>query len=169
MLAHLKRSTQLFMDETHAPVLDPGAGKTKTRYLWPLTRGDRGWGGEDPPAVVFTYVPGRSGTYAMNILQGFEGILRVDGYAGYDAFAEPRRVVGHLRRWLTARHIHGANCMASTKRMALRLLPKACAPSPIFNRPSLQDGGQHSRSYAQRASCHAPSAICPGDPTSALG
>lgn len=94
MLAHLKQSTRLFMDETRAPVLDPGAGKTKTGYLWALTRDDRGWGGGDPPAVVFTYAPGRSGTYAMNILRGFEGILQIDGYAGYDALAETRRVGG---------------------------------------------------------------------------
>jgi len=38
MLVHLKRSTRLFMDETRAPVLDPGAGKTKTGYLWALAR-----------------------------------------------------------------------------------------------------------------------------------
>lgn len=31
---HLKSSTKLFMDETTAPVLDPGRGKTKTGYLW---------------------------------------------------------------------------------------------------------------------------------------
>lgn len=94
MLVHLKRSTRLFMDETRAPVLDPGAGKTKTGYLWALTRDDRGWGGGDPPAVVFTYAPGRSGSHAMDILRGFDGILQVDGYAGYDALAEPRRVGG---------------------------------------------------------------------------
>ena len=94
MLTHLKRSGRLFMDETRAPVLDPGAGKTKTGYLWALTRDDRGWGGDDPPAVVFTYAPGRHGSHAMDILRGFEGILQVDGYTGYDALAEPRRVGG---------------------------------------------------------------------------
>jgi transposase len=94
MLAHLKRSNRLFMDETRAPVLDPGAGKTKTSYLWALTRDDRGWGGEDPPAVVFTYAPGRHGSHAMGILRDFEGVLQVDGYTGYDALAEPRRVGG---------------------------------------------------------------------------
>ena len=91
MLTHLKRSGRLFMDETRAPVLDPGAGKTKTGYLWALTRDDRGWGGEDPPAVVFTYAPGRHGSHAMDILHGFEGILQVDGYTAYDALAEPGR------------------------------------------------------------------------------
>jgi transposase len=94
MLTHLKRSGRLLMDETRAPVLDPGAGKTKTGYLWALTRDDRGWGGEDPPAVVFTYAPGRHGSQAMDILRGFEGILQVDGYTGYDALAEPRRAGG---------------------------------------------------------------------------
>jgi hypothetical protein len=53
MLAHIKTAPRLFMDETRAPVLDSGAGKTKTGYLWALTRDDRGWGGNDPPAVVF--------------------------------------------------------------------------------------------------------------------
>ena len=95
MLVHLKRTVRLFMDETRPPVLDPGAGKTKTGYLWALTRDDRGWnGGEDPPAVVFTYAPGRSGSHAMDILRGFDGILQVDGYAGYNALAELRRVGG---------------------------------------------------------------------------
>ncbi len=94
MLVHLKRSSRLFMDETRAPVLDPGAGKTKTGYLWALTRDDRGWSGEYPPAVVFTYAPGRHGSLAMDILRGFEGILQVDGYTRYDALAQPRRVGG---------------------------------------------------------------------------
>lgn len=55
---HLKGSGKLFMDETTAPVLDPGRGRTKTGYLWALARDDRGWSGDDPPGVVFTYAPG---------------------------------------------------------------------------------------------------------------
>lgn len=58
---HLKRSTKLFMDETTAPVLDPGKGRTKTGYLWALARDDRSWGGDDPPGVVYFYAPGRHG------------------------------------------------------------------------------------------------------------
>ena len=30
----------------------------------------------------------------MDSLKGFEGILQVDGYTGYDALAEPRRIGG---------------------------------------------------------------------------
>ncbi len=35
LLQNLKTSTKLYMDETRAPVLDPGRHKTKTGYFWP--------------------------------------------------------------------------------------------------------------------------------------
>ena len=41
MAERLKQSTKLFLDETTAPVLDPGRGRTKTGYLWALARDDR--------------------------------------------------------------------------------------------------------------------------------
>ena len=44
---HLKRSSKLFMDETGAPLLDPGSGKTKTGWLWTLARDDCARGGRD--------------------------------------------------------------------------------------------------------------------------
>jgi len=94
MLDHIKTSPSLFMDETRAPVLDPGAGKTKTGYLWALTRDDRGWGGKDPPAVVFTYGNSREGRHAMKILHDFDGTLQVDGYTGYDALTRAKRTGG---------------------------------------------------------------------------
>ena len=90
LLAHLKTSSKLFMDETPAPVLDPGRGKVKKGYFWALARDDRGWNGPEPPGVAFTYAPGRSGTYASEILQGFEGVLQVDGYAGYNRVLDLR-------------------------------------------------------------------------------
>ncbi len=40
--------------------------------------------------MAFTYAPGRSGEYASEILQGFEGILQVDGYAGYNRVLDLR-------------------------------------------------------------------------------
>jgi transposase len=84
LITDLKRSSKLFMDETRAPVLDPGRKKTKTGYFWALARDDRPWNGDDPPGVAFTYAPGRSGQYAEDIIKGFSGILQVDGYAGYN-------------------------------------------------------------------------------------
>jgi transposase len=91
---HLKGSGKLFMDETTAPVLDPGRGRTKTGYLWALARDDRGWGGDDPPGVVFTYAPDRAGQNAEQILQGFDGILQLDGYTGYNRLTRPSRKGG---------------------------------------------------------------------------
>jgi transposase len=90
LLAHLKTSSKLFMDETPAPVLDPGRGKVKKGYFWALARDDRAWNGPEPPGVAFTYAPGRSGKYATEILQGFGGILQVDGYAGYNRVLDLR-------------------------------------------------------------------------------
>lgn len=84
LIADLKKSAKLFMDETRAPVLDPGRKKTKTGYFWALARDDRPWNGDDPPGVAFTYAPGRSGQYADQILEDFSGILQVDGYAKYN-------------------------------------------------------------------------------------
>ncbi len=90
----LKHSSKLFMDETTAPVLDPGRGRTKTGYLWTMLRDDRPWGGGDPPGVVFTYAPGRGGAHAERMLEGFEGVLQVDGYGGYNRLADDRRERG---------------------------------------------------------------------------
>jgi hypothetical protein len=104
LLANLKRSSKLFMDETTAPVLDPGRRKTKTGYFWALARDDRPWGGDDPPGVAFTYAPGRSGQYAEDILDGFSGTLQVDGYAGYNRLLKrPARDVELAYCWAHAR------------------------------------------------------------------
>ena len=91
---HLKMSSKLFMDETRAPVLDPGRGRTKTGWLWALARDDRAWGGPDPPGVVYFYAPGRGGEHGEKFLAGFDGILQVDGYAGYNRLTGPGRKGG---------------------------------------------------------------------------
>jgi transposase len=91
---HLKRSGKLFMDETTAPVLEPGRGTTKTGYLWALARDDRPWGGEDPPGVVYFYAPDRAGENAETFLTGFDGILQIDGYTGYNRLTKPSRKGG---------------------------------------------------------------------------
>ena len=70
MRAELLSSTKLFVDETTAPVLDPGRGRAKRGYFWVLARDDRPWRGGAPPAVVYSYAPGRSGDHAAALLQG---------------------------------------------------------------------------------------------------
>jgi hypothetical protein len=94
MREELLSSTKLFVDETTAPVLDPGRGRTKTGYFWALARDDRPWQGGAPPAVVYSYAPGRRGDYAVALLKGYTGVLQTDGYAGYRALADPKRAGG---------------------------------------------------------------------------
>ena len=97
MRQELLRSTKLFVDETRAPVLDPGRGRTKTGYFWVLARDDRPWRGGAPPAVVYSYAPGRGGEHAIALLRGHTGVLQTDAYAAYGKLADPKRVGGPVR------------------------------------------------------------------------
>ena len=110
---HLKRSDKLFMDETTAPVLDPGRGKTKTGYLWALARDDRPWGGEDPPGVVYFYAPSRAGENAETFLTGFDGILQIDGYQGYNRLTKLTRKGGAPGQRLSARQTRSVPLVAA--------------------------------------------------------
>jgi transposase len=85
-------SPRLFVDETRAPVLDPGRGRTKTGYFWSMARDDSAWrGGTGPPAVVYTYAPGRGAEHAIGLLGGYRGIVQCDGYAAYKQVAHRGR------------------------------------------------------------------------------
>ena len=81
------RSGKIAMDETTAPVLDPGRGQTKKGYFWAIARDDRPWSGNDPPAVAYTYAPGRGAVHALKLLDGYRGVVQCDGYAAYKAIA----------------------------------------------------------------------------------
>jgi transposase len=81
-------SARIFADETVVPVLDPGRGRTKQGYFWAIARDDRPWGGNDAPAVVYSYAPGRGHIHATTLLGGFRGILQCDGYAAYKKLAD---------------------------------------------------------------------------------
>jgi len=116
----LAGSTRLYVDETTAPVLDPGRGKTKTGYLWAVLRDDRGWNGPAPPGVVFHYRPGRKGEYAAEILDGFNGTIQVDAYGGYSHLATPKRTSGDPLRL--------AFCWAHGRRKLIAAKPKKGSP-----------------------------------------
>jgi transposase len=116
LLRTLKSSPKLFADETRCPVLDPGRGKTKTGYLWAIARDDRAWGGTEPPAVAYRYAPGRGKEHALALLEGFCGVLQVDGYAAYNELTRAGRADGavtlafcwgHLRRRFYEIHVGG--------------------------------------------------------------
>jgi transposase len=104
ILERLRRSERLFADETTAPVLDPGRGRTKTGQLWAYACDDRPWGGDTPPMVAYVYAADRKGERAEAHLGDFAGILQVDGYGGYTALAKRRQQIvlafcwAHVRR-----------------------------------------------------------------------
>src|ERR1700716_279810 len=99
-------SGKIAVDETVAPVLDPGRGHTKKGYFWAIARDDRPWGGTDPPAVAYSYAPGRGAVHALKLLDHYRGVVQCDGYAAYKtiAAAAPGEAVtlafcwAHLRR-----------------------------------------------------------------------
>ncbi len=100
---HALGAGKLHVDDTPAPVLEPGRGKTKTGRLWVYVRDDRPSGGTTPPAVWFRYSPDRKGAHPAEHLKHFAGILQADGYAGFDQLYEKGRILeaacwAHVRR-----------------------------------------------------------------------
>ena len=87
LLQRLKGSGKLFADETRAPVLDPGRGRTKLGQLWAYARDDRPWNGPEPPGVAFVYAGDRATSSPAQHLAGYRGILQTDGYGAYKALA----------------------------------------------------------------------------------
>ncbi|MBU6299453.1 MAG: IS66 family transposase [Alphaproteobacteria bacterium] len=100
--ADLLASAKLAVDETPVPVLDPGRGKTKTGWFWVMARDDRPWAGPDPPAVFYSYAPGRGGEHLKDLLGDYRGIVQCDGYAPYKKLPADRITIAfcwsHLRR-----------------------------------------------------------------------
>ncbi len=113
-------STRLYLDETTAPVLDPGRGKTKTGYLWAVLRDDRGWNGSASSGVVFHYRLGRKGEYAAEILDGFNGTIQVDAYGGYSHLATSDRNGGDPLKL--------AFCWSHGRRKLIKATPKSGSP-----------------------------------------
>lgn len=96
-------SNHLFADDTPVPVLDPGRGRTKTGRLWVYARDQRGWGGAEPPAALYIYAPDRKAQRPVSHMAGYQGVLHVDGYAGFEQLTAQGKIVlaacwAHARR-----------------------------------------------------------------------
>lgn len=103
LAAHVFAATEIFADDTPIPVLEPGRGRTKMGRLCVYAREQRGWDGPDPPAAVYFYSPDRKGERPASHLQGFRGVLQVDGYAGFERLTVGGNVIlaacwAHARR-----------------------------------------------------------------------
>ena len=112
-------SLKIAVDETVAPVLDPGRGRTKKGYFWAIARDDRPWGGTDPPAVAYTYAPGRGAVHALKLLETYRGIVQCDGYAAYKTIAD----AAHLGEAITL-----AFCWAHLRRKFFDIAKGGSAP-----------------------------------------
>jgi transposase len=90
VVARVLSAPKLFADDTTLPVLDPGRGRTKTGRLWCYAVDDRPWCGPSHPAVAYIYAEDRKAIRPTAHLAGFDGVLQVDGYAGFKRLAGER-------------------------------------------------------------------------------
>jgi hypothetical protein len=70
--------------------------RTRIARLWCYAVDDMPWQGPVPPAVVYRYAEDRRGRHVKEHLDGFLGVLQVDGYSGYDSLAKPTRPGGAI-------------------------------------------------------------------------
>jgi len=98
MRAHLRGADRIFVDETRAPVLEPGRRRTKSGYFWAVVSDDRGHGGAGPPIVLFQYASGRGKEHPLRFLNGYQGrYLQCDAYQSYEALTRVERDRGPWR------------------------------------------------------------------------
>ncbi|MCL6634088.1 MAG: IS66 family transposase [Alicyclobacillus herbarius] len=86
----------LHADETTVQVLHKAGRAAETKsYMW-LYRSGR----DGPSIVLYDYQPTRSAEHPRQFLEGFQGYLHVDGYAGYHDIPDVRLVGcwAHARR-----------------------------------------------------------------------
>jgi len=94
----LHESGYIHMDETTIQVLkEPGQSAQSKSYLWAQCSGE-----PSRPIVLFDYDSSRSGEVPVRLLEGFEGILQTDAYAGYNAVVRELELM-HLLCWAHAR------------------------------------------------------------------
>ena len=91
ILALIKEGERVYADETTLPTLSPGSGKTKTAWLWTYARDDRTFGGTAPPMVAYRFEDSRGGECVERHLEGYAGLLQVDGWGAYNRLAEAKR------------------------------------------------------------------------------
>jgi len=96
---HQLSGDYLQADETRLQVLkEDGKPATSDKWMW-LVRG----GPPDQPAVLFEYDTSRSEEVPLRLLDGFDGVLQADGYAGYNKVCRENPIIrigcwDHARR-----------------------------------------------------------------------
>ena len=143
-------SGKIAVDETKAPVLDPGRGRVKEGYFWAVARDDRPWGGADPPAIAFAYAPGRGAIHGLKLLDNYAGVVQCDGYAAYKTIAPPPRLPMAGSRSPSAGRACGAGS-STTPRVQRRSPVRRLRASPRALRDREDDQGRKRRRASPRA------------------
>lgn len=92
----LLKEPVIHADETVVQVLkEDGKSPSSESRMWVYASGK-----SKSPSVLFEYQPTRSGQHAKRFLEGFNGFLQSDGYAGYNAVPGVTHCgcLAHLRR-----------------------------------------------------------------------
>jgi len=85
-------------DETVVQILkEPDKPATSKSYMWVRVGGP-----PTQPIRLFHYAPSRSGSVASELLEGYQGYLQTDDYAGYNAVAANKGIT-QLGCWAHAR------------------------------------------------------------------
>jgi len=99
MHEHLLMQDILHADESTLQVLsEPDRPATSKSYMWLYRTGRMG-----PPIVLYDYQKTRAAKHPIRFLEGFQGYLHVDGYAGYNGISNVTLVGcwAHARRKFT--------------------------------------------------------------------
>ena len=97
MHQNLRKEKWLHADETPIQVLkEEGRKNTTDSYMWVYSTVSS----SDRQIRLLEYQPGRGGKYPMKFLEGFQGYLHTDAYAGYNKLDGVKRCLcwAHLRR-----------------------------------------------------------------------
>ena len=142
VLGEVLKGPRVFADETSLSTLGPGTGTVKKAWLWAYARDDSTFGGSGPPMVAYRFEDSRSGDCVRGHLQGYRGILPVDGYAAYNTLVRKGNNDGpqlagcwaHSRRRFYELHTSGDSRVATTtvERMTDLWRPEAdiCGKTP---------------------------------------
>jgi transposase len=100
---HVLSGPAIFADDTPLKMQAPGNGRTKTARIWTYVRDERPWLGPDPPAAWYQFTVDRKGEHPAQHLNGFEGWMHADGYAGFNELYRSGSIrevacMAHIRR-----------------------------------------------------------------------
>jgi len=124
-------------DETVVQILkEPDKPPTSKSYMWVRVGGP-----PTQPIRLFHYAPSRSGSVVSDLLDGYQGYLQTDDYAGYNAVAATKGVIqlgcwAHARRkFIEAQKVTTSKTKSKTKNtnkvskvdMAISLIAKLYA------------------------------------------